>query len=103
MSEDSSVDKKLLSVKVDEKDNLTINGAEKKIEELEAEFFEELVDKALADEVDFVLEDDGGIVCNFFKTIKDGTSADSELRKLYEKTLTDHKVSDENDSKSSDE
>lgn len=88
-------------MKVDKEGNLTINGAEKKIEELKAKFFEELVDKALADEVDFVLEDNG-IVGNFFTTIKNGTSANSELRKLYEKTFDDGKASDEANSESSD-
>jgi hypothetical protein len=100
MSEDSSAEKKL-TVKVDEGDKLTIDGTEEKIEELKADFFENLVDKALANEVDFVLESNG-IAGNFFQTIQSGTTADSDLRKLYEKTLTDNKVSDEDDSKSSD-
>lgn len=60
-----------------------------------------MVDKALADEVDFVLESKG-IVGNFFQTIQSGTTADSELRKLYEKTLADSKTTVEPDSKSSD-
>ena len=101
MSEDLSAEKKL-TVKVDEGDKLTIDGTERKIEELKADFFENLVDKALANKVDFVLESDD-IVGKFFKTIQSGTAADSELRKLYEKTLNDNKVSDKDDSKSSDE
>ena len=99
MSEESSTGKKL-TVKVDKEDKLTIDGTEKKIEELKADFFEKLVDKALADEVDFVLESKG-IVGSFFQTIQSGTTADSELRKLYEKTLADSKTTDEADSKSS--
>lgn len=82
-----------LIVKVDKEDNLTIDGTEKKIEELDAEFFENLVDKSLADEVDFCLED-SEIVSNFFATIRDGTSAGSELRKLYEKTRADWTTKD---------
>lgn len=100
MSEDSSADTKL-TVKVDEEGKLTIDGVEKKIEELKARSIEELVDKALVDKIDFVLEDDG-IVGNFFKTIKDGTSADSELRKLYEKTRADNEASDGANSEPSD-
>lgn len=99
MSKESSTGKKL-TIKVDKEEKLTIDGTEKKIENLEADFFERLVDKALADEVDFVLESKG-IVGNFFQTIQSGTAADSELRKLYEKTLADSKTTDEADSKSS--
>ena len=93
MSEYSNAGSKL-TVKVDEEGRLTVNGVETKIEELKAEFFEELVDKALADEVDFVLEDNG-IVGSFFKTIKDGTCAGSELRKLFEKVRADSETSDD--------
>lgn len=100
MSEESSTRKKM-TVKVDEEDKLTIDGTEKKIEELKADFFEDLVDNALADEVDFVLES-SGIVGNFFQTIQSGTAADSELRKLYEKILSDNNASGEYDSESSD-
>lgn len=100
MSEGLSAEKKL-TVKVDEGDKLTIDGAERRIEELKADFFEDLVDKALANKVDFVLESDG-IVGNFFKTIQTGTAAGSELHKLYERTLADNKISDEDDSISSD-
>ncbi len=99
MSEESSTGKKL-TVKVDKGDKLTIDGTEKKIEELKADFFEKLVDKALVDEAAFVLESKG-IVGNFFQTIQSGTTADSELRKLYEKTLADSKTTDEADLKSS--
>lgn len=101
MSDNPSADVRLI-VKVDENDNLTIDGAEKKIEELKPEFFEELVDKALIDKVDFVLEDKG-IVSNFFKTIKDGTAVDSDLRKLYLKACANDVPSDDADSGPSNE
>lgn len=98
MSEESSTEKKMI-VKVDKEDKLTVDGVEEKIEEFKADFFEKLVDRALADEVDFVIESKG-IVGNFFQTIQSGTTADSELRKLYEKTLSDSKTTNEADSKS---
>ena len=100
MSEGLSAEKKL-TVKVDKGGKLTIDGAERRIEELKADFFENLVDKALANKVDFVLENNG-IVGNFFKTIQTGTAPGSELHKLYERTLADNKISDEGDSISSD-
>lgn len=93
MSENSSANNSM-AVKVDKDGILTIDGNEKKIEELKGEFFENLVDKALADEVDFIIEDNG-IIGSFFTTIKNGTSPDSELRKLYEKTCEDKSVQSE--------
>lgn len=73
-----------ISIFVDESDELFIDGEKKKVEDITADFLENLVNKSLIDKVSYKI-DSGNPIGSFISTM--GTNVDSDLRKLYITTL----------------
>lgn len=71
-----------MQIEVRENGDIFIDGTSKEISDLTQEFLERLVDDSLEGKVEYSIEGDLPIA-TFFKTIRDGTGKDSELRALH--------------------
>lgn len=69
-------------IKVEEDGGFSINGEKKEIETLKPELLEQIVQASLDDCVDYKIEGETPIA-SFFQTLRQGTDAESELRKIY--------------------
>ena len=68
-----------MKISINEKGVLFVDDKEKKITDLNAEFFENLVNKSLTDEVVYDINSDSPIG-EFFKKIQEETAVESDLR-----------------------
>jgi len=82
-----------MKIEIKQSDNntiLLIDGIEKSIEEISGELLENIVNKSLDDDVDFIIEGESPLAL-FFKEIQNQTSTDSDLRKELEKIEKERK------------
>lgn len=70
-----------IKISVTEKGDLHIDGLPKKIDDLNQEFLENLVDLSLKSEVKYDLNGDTPLA-KFFNSLKEGTEEGSKLREL---------------------
>lgn len=82
-----------LIIAVDKNGKLFINGEEREIKDLDAQFLDHVVTKSLDNNVFYDIEGENPIG-DFFKTLEEGTKEGSELRNLYKIT---REKSDESD------
>ena len=79
-----------MQIEVHENGAIVVDGVKKEISDLTQEFLEELVTNSLEGEVVYSIE--GNLpIASFFKTIRDGTDKDSELRALRDEVSAKEK------------
>lgn len=92
MTQDNTIDAELttkeqgsstrITIRVEENGEFSINGNKNDAEALKPELLERIVDASLEDCVDYEIKGETPIA-GFFKTLKQGTNAESELRKIF--------------------
>lgn len=79
--------KENMSIEVTGADKFLIGGKEFEIKDLTSELLEKVVSLSLEGKVVYAIEGDSPIA-SFFSTLQEGTKEGSELRKLYDESVS---------------